>query len=145
MTWIQRQPTVTNRKTQSAKPNHLPWISHSFSLSIYLCFSLLLPFSRCLSCSDLNRAGKCVSVERRLSVLTWAGTHTLRCANRYSLSLSCPFRSGRGEVFVVPAHNLPLTYTSNMDRQEIERQREKERWAGEKREIEGGKEWERDS
>ena len=43
-------------------------------------------------------------------------------------------------MFVVPAHNFPLTYTSNMDRQEIERQREKERWGEKKRVGKSGRE-----
>ena len=68
-----------------------------------------------------------MSTRRRLSLLVLAGTHTLRCANRYSVSLSCLLKKGIGKVLVVPAHNFPFTYNSNMDSQAIERRREAEK------------------
>lgn len=68
-----------------------------------------------------------MSTRRRLSLLALAGTHTLRCANRYSVSLSCLLTKGRGKVLVVPAHNFSFTYNSNMDSQAIERRREAEK------------------
>lgn len=98
------------------------------ALPCHLPLSTVMQIQSFLSCPvQTLSCWRRMSTRRRLSLLALAGTHTLRCANRYSVSLSCLLKKGRGKVLVVPAHNFPFTYNSNMDSHAINRETERSR------------------